>query len=188
MFTPPCRAARALHGSPHPSGSFSPALAGLFFLRQERPECPADCLDGPQALERDKPPGLGAAGPRPCGDAGRGSRWASRLRWLKPGKRPGRLSRPGLPRPVWARGGRITLSYGTDWTPDPTVKLSVTGFYEFFRNELVAQSPSASSNLIPRCARSGSRSGGPEKKRGSSPLPSRRRVQMHWRTALNCRS
>jgi hypothetical protein len=29
---------------------------------------------------------------------------------------------------VWARGGRITLSYGTDWTPDPTVKLSVTGF------------------------------------------------------------
>jgi hypothetical protein len=70
----------ALHGSPHPSGSLSPALAGLFFLRQERPERPADCLDGPQALERDKPPGLGAAGPRPCGDAGRGSRWASRLR------------------------------------------------------------------------------------------------------------
>ena len=28
-------------------------------------------------------------------------------------------------------------------TPDPTVKLSVTGFYEFFRNELVTQSPGA---------------------------------------------
>ena len=93
----------------------------------ERPECPADCLDGPQALERDKPPGLGAAGPARA--ATRGGVLVGRLVCgeLKPGKRNGRLSRPGLPRPVWARGGRITLSYGTDWTPDPTVKLSVTG-------------------------------------------------------------
>jgi iron complex outermembrane receptor protein len=32
---------------------------------------------------------------------------------------------------------------GVDWTPSSSVKLSVTGFYEFFRNELVTQSPGA---------------------------------------------
>ena len=37
----------------------------------------------------------------------------------------------------------VGIDLGTDWTPDPTVKLSVTGFYEFFRNELVTQSPGA---------------------------------------------
>ena len=37
----------------------------------------------------------------------------------------------------------VGIDLGTDWTPDPTLKLSVTGFYEFFRNELVTQSPGA---------------------------------------------
>ena len=37
----------------------------------------------------------------------------------------------------------VGLDLGTDWTPDRTVKLSVTGFYEFFRNEQVTQSPGA---------------------------------------------
>jgi iron complex outermembrane receptor protein len=37
----------------------------------------------------------------------------------------------------------VGLDLGADWTPDRTVKLSVTGFYEFFRNELVNQSPGA---------------------------------------------
>ena len=37
----------------------------------------------------------------------------------------------------------VNIDLGADWTPDPTVKLSVTGFYEFFRNELVNQSPGA---------------------------------------------
>jgi iron complex outermembrane receptor protein len=32
---------------------------------------------------------------------------------------------------------------GADWTPVSTLKLSVTGFYEFFKNELVTQSPGA---------------------------------------------
>ena len=37
----------------------------------------------------------------------------------------------------------VGIDLGTDWTPNSTVKLSVTGFYEFFRNELVTQSPGA---------------------------------------------
>jgi len=37
----------------------------------------------------------------------------------------------------------VGIDVGTDWTPDRTMKLSVTGFYEFFRNELVTQSPGA---------------------------------------------
>ena len=37
----------------------------------------------------------------------------------------------------------VGIDLGTDWTPDRTVKLSVTGFYEFFRNEQVTQSPGA---------------------------------------------
>jgi iron complex outermembrane recepter protein len=37
----------------------------------------------------------------------------------------------------------VGLDVGADFTPDRTVKLSVTGFYEFFRNELVTQSPGA---------------------------------------------
>jgi outer membrane receptor protein involved in Fe transport len=37
----------------------------------------------------------------------------------------------------------VGLDIGADWTPDRTVKLSVTGFYEFFRNEPVTQSPGA---------------------------------------------
>jgi iron complex outermembrane recepter protein len=32
---------------------------------------------------------------------------------------------------------------GFDWTPSPLVTVSVTGFYEFFRNEFVTQSPGA---------------------------------------------
>src|SRR5690606_13764516 len=32
---------------------------------------------------------------------------------------------------------------GFDWMPSKGVKLSVTGFYEFFENELVTQSPGA---------------------------------------------
>jgi iron complex outermembrane recepter protein len=35
----------------------------------------------------------------------------------------------------------VGLDVGADFTPNRTVKLSVTGFYEFFRNELVSQSP-----------------------------------------------
>jgi iron complex outermembrane receptor protein len=37
----------------------------------------------------------------------------------------------------------VGLDVGADFTPNQTVKLSVTGFYEFFRNELVTQSPGA---------------------------------------------
>jgi iron complex outermembrane receptor protein len=37
----------------------------------------------------------------------------------------------------------VGLDAGADFTPNQTVKLSVTGFYEFFRNELVNQSPGA---------------------------------------------
>jgi iron complex outermembrane recepter protein len=37
----------------------------------------------------------------------------------------------------------VGIDIGADWTPDPTVKLSVTGFYEFLGNELVTQSPGA---------------------------------------------
>lgn len=32
---------------------------------------------------------------------------------------------------------------GADWSPLPNLRLSLTGFYEFFRNELVTQSPGA---------------------------------------------
>jgi iron complex outermembrane receptor protein len=37
----------------------------------------------------------------------------------------------------------VGIDLGVDWTPDPTMKVSLTGFYEFFRNELVTQSPGA---------------------------------------------
>jgi iron complex outermembrane receptor protein len=37
----------------------------------------------------------------------------------------------------------VGIDIGADFTPDPTAKLSTTGFYEFFRNELVTQSPGA---------------------------------------------
>jgi iron complex outermembrane recepter protein len=37
----------------------------------------------------------------------------------------------------------VGIDLGADWTPDRALKLSVTGFYEFFRNELVTQSPGA---------------------------------------------
>lgn len=35
----------------------------------------------------------------------------------------------------------VGFDVGTDWTPAPGVVLSVTGFYEFFRNEIVSQAP-----------------------------------------------
>ena len=37
----------------------------------------------------------------------------------------------------------LGLDLGADWTPLPGVSVSLTGFYEFFRNELVSQSPGA---------------------------------------------
>ncbi|CCB65666.1 MULTISPECIES: TonB-dependent receptor [unclassified Hyphomicrobium] len=37
----------------------------------------------------------------------------------------------------------VGFDVGADWTPTPGVVLSVTGFYEFFKNELVSQSPGA---------------------------------------------
>jgi iron complex outermembrane receptor protein len=37
----------------------------------------------------------------------------------------------------------VGVDLGADWTPDRALKLSVTGFYEFFRNEFVTQSPGA---------------------------------------------
>jgi iron complex outermembrane recepter protein len=37
----------------------------------------------------------------------------------------------------------VGIDLGVDWTPNPATKLSVTGFYEFFRNEFVNQSPGA---------------------------------------------
>ena len=37
----------------------------------------------------------------------------------------------------------LGVDLGVDWTPAPGLRLGVTGFYEFFRNELVAQSPGA---------------------------------------------
>ena len=35
------------------------------------------------------------------------------------------------------------IDLGVDWTPDDSLTLNLTGFYEFFRNELVTQSPGA---------------------------------------------
>lgn len=37
----------------------------------------------------------------------------------------------------------LGFDLGADWTPLPGVSVSLTGFYEFFRNELVSQSPGA---------------------------------------------
>ena len=37
----------------------------------------------------------------------------------------------------------LGFDLGADWTPAPGVRLSLTGFYEFFRNELITQSPGA---------------------------------------------
>jgi len=37
----------------------------------------------------------------------------------------------------------LGFDLGLDWTPTETLRPSVTGFYEFFRNELVSQSPGA---------------------------------------------
>jgi len=37
----------------------------------------------------------------------------------------------------------LGFDIGADWTPLDTLLFSVTGFYEFFRNELVTQSPGA---------------------------------------------
>jgi iron complex outermembrane receptor protein len=37
----------------------------------------------------------------------------------------------------------VGVDIGTDWTPTPRWRLGVTGFYEWFRNELVTQSPGA---------------------------------------------
>lgn len=37
----------------------------------------------------------------------------------------------------------VGYDLGADWTPLSALKLSVTGFYEFFRNEIVTQSPGA---------------------------------------------
>ncbi|WP_409564810.1 TonB-dependent receptor family protein [Methylobacterium sp. J-026] len=37
----------------------------------------------------------------------------------------------------------LGLDLGADWSPAESLRLSVTGFYEFFRNELVSQSPGA---------------------------------------------
>jgi iron complex outermembrane receptor protein len=37
----------------------------------------------------------------------------------------------------------LGLDLGVDWTPLPGISVSLTGFYEFFRNELVSQSPGA---------------------------------------------
>ncbi|MCJ2089908.1 TonB-dependent receptor [Methylobacterium sp. E-005] len=37
----------------------------------------------------------------------------------------------------------LGFDLGVDWSPVETLRLSVTGFYEFFRNELVSQSPGA---------------------------------------------
>jgi iron complex outermembrane receptor protein len=47
----------------------------------------------------------------------------------------------GLPGNNTSLTTQTNLGYdlGADWTPNKAVKLSVTGFYEFFRNELVSQ-------------------------------------------------
>ena len=37
----------------------------------------------------------------------------------------------------------LGFDLGAEWTPTENLRLSVTGFYEFFRNELVSQSPGA---------------------------------------------
>ena len=107
--------------------ALAPLSPGFSFCVRNDPNVPRIVSMDPRPLKGISPP---AWEPRdPARAATRGGVLVGRLVCgeLKPGKRPGRLSRPGLPRPVWARGGRITLSYGTDWTPDPTVKLSVTG-------------------------------------------------------------
>ena len=37
----------------------------------------------------------------------------------------------------------IGVDLGVDWTPTPTTSVSLTGFYEWFRNELLTQTPGA---------------------------------------------
>ena len=39
----------------------------------------------------------------------------------------------------------VGIDVGGDWTPAPGVTLSVTGFYEFFKNEIVSQAPAGNS-------------------------------------------
>ncbi|MBS0270825.1 MAG: TonB-dependent receptor, partial [Proteobacteria bacterium] len=39
----------------------------------------------------------------------------------------------------------VGFDVGGDWTPAPGLTLSVTGFYEFFRNEIVSQAPAVNS-------------------------------------------
>ncbi|MBN9247804.1 MAG: TonB-dependent receptor [Hyphomicrobium sp.] len=39
----------------------------------------------------------------------------------------------------------VGFDVGGDWTPAPGLTLSVTGFYEFFRNEIVSQAPAGNS-------------------------------------------
>ena len=42
----------------------------------------------------------------------------------------------------------VGYDVGVDWTPVRGVMLSVTGFYEFFENELVSQSPARGCQLL----------------------------------------
>jgi iron complex outermembrane receptor protein len=47
----------------------------------------------------------------------------------------------------------LGFDLGADWNPTETLRLSVTGFYEFFRNELVSQSPGAGARRRARVSR-----------------------------------
>ena len=60
--------------------ALAPLSPGFSFCVRNDPNLPRIVSMDPRPLKGISPPGLGAAGPRPCGDAGRGSRWASRLR------------------------------------------------------------------------------------------------------------
>ena len=46
-------------------------------------------------------------------------------------------------RPVGRQVPQQGIDLGVDWTPDDSLTLNLTGFYESFRNELVTQSPGA---------------------------------------------
>lgn len=49
----------------------------------------------------------------------------------------------------------VGYDLGVDWTPNKTVKVSLTGFYEFFRNELVSQAtPIANTSFMFNAPRS----------------------------------
>ena len=84
------------------------------------------------------------------------SRWSTgpRTAWTLPGPGRHRLRHAGgaatcssrrpacrATTPQLQTQENLGFDLGVDWTPLESLRISLTGFYEFFRNELVSQSP-----------------------------------------------